>query len=183
MQILLIILGGVVLLAVLFLLGYRKVVQGQAVIKKGNSVYFQYYWQLLGKKAYDNIDLTLKKIAAECREDKALECADGVKLELRVVALIRVKPDVEGVKQVAKNFGTGTNAEAGMLMQLEDALEKAVRDTGDQIPSVALVEHETEFKKQVIQRLGLDKTGFQMDSLALEFVDPELLTKTRYRGN
>lgn len=146
-------------------------------------MYFQYYWQMPGTKAYEDIDLTLKKIAVECRDGQALECADRIKLELRVVALIRVRLEKDAVQQIAQNYGTEADAEELMQIQLEHALEKAVRDTGNQIPAIALVEHETEFKKQVTQRLGLEKTGFQMDSLALEFVDIDLLTKTRYKGN
>lgn len=183
MDVLIYILAGIVALAFLFLIGFRRVQQGRAMTNRGRGVYFQYYWQLPGTKRYEGVDLTLKKIAVECRGSKALACADGVKLELRVVALIRVRPDREAVGHTVQNYGTGSNAENNMREELEDALEKAVRDAGDQMPSVALVEHEQEFKQQVAQRLGLDKTGFQMDSLALEFVDPELLTKTRYKGN
>lgn len=167
---------------VLFLAGFRKVAQGKAY-KRGSGVFFQYYWQLPGIGKADGIDLTLKKIGLECRNGRALECADGVKLELRLVALVRVKPDADAVKQVVQNYGTGPNAEARMQKQLEAALEKAVRDAGKQVTSLALVEHEQEFKQQVTQKLGLDRTGFQMDSLALEFVDPDLLNKTRFKAN
>lgn len=153
------------------------------MMKRGRGVYFQYYWQLPGSTRYDGVDLTLKKVAVECRDEKALVCADEVKIELRMVALIRVRPEKQAVQQVADNYGTAPDAESRMLEQLEHALEKAVRDSGKQTPSLALVENEAAFKQQVTQRLGLDKTGFQMDCLALEFVDPELLTKTKFKGN
>lgn len=178
MTILIYIVAGVVAVGVLFLAGFRKVAQGKAY-KRGSGVFFQYYWQIPGTGSADGIDLTLKKVGVECRSERALECADGVKLELRLVALIRVKPNAEAVKQVVQNYGAGPEAEARMQKQLEAALEKAVRDAGKQITSLTLVEHEQAFKQQVTQKLGLEKTGFQMDSLALEFVDPDLLNKTR----
>lgn len=174
------IVAGIVAVGVLFLVGYRKVAQGKA-IKRGGGVFFQYYWQLPGIGTADGVDLTLKKVEVACRNERALECSDGVKLELRVVGLIRVRPDEASVKQVAQNYGVGNDAEERMQAQLTDAMEKAVRDAGKHITSLALVEHEQEFKKQVTARLGLDKTGFQMDSLALEFVDPDLLNKTKFR--
>ncbi len=182
MTIVIYIVAGVVAVGVLFLVGYRKVTQGKA-IKRGGGVFFQYYWQLPGTGKVDGIDLTLKKVEVACRNERALECSDGVSIELRVVGLIRVRPDAASVKQVAQNYGIGMEAETQMLKQLKDALEKAVRDAGKQITSLALVEHENEFKQKITERLGLDKTGFQMDSLALEFVDPDLLNKTRYRVN
>lgn len=182
MTILIYIIAGVVAVLVLFLAGYRKVSHGQA-IRRGKGIFFQYYWQMPGLGSVDGMDLTLKKIAVECRNERALECSDGVTIELRVVGLIRVRPDAASVKQVAQNYGHGDEAEARMHEQLEDAMEKAVRDAGKQITSLALVEHEIEYKQQVTKRLGLDKTGFQMDSLALEFVDPDLLNKTRFRVN
>jgi uncharacterized membrane protein YqiK len=182
-QILISIIAGIIALTFLFLIGYRRVTQGKAMMKRGRGVYFQYYWQLPGTTRYDGVDLTLKKVAVECRDEKALVCADGISIEMRMVALIRVRPEKSAVQQVADNYGTNPEAESRMLEQLEHALEKAVRDSGKQTPSLALVEHEAAFKQQVTQRLGLDKTGFQMDSLALEFVDPELLTKTKFKGN
>ncbi len=168
---------GVILLVVFLQLValarlYRRVNQGQALIRNGaggTRVSFTglICFPFLHKVEF--MDLTAKRLNASFRDANSLKTRDDVEVEIVAAFLVRIAPMPEDILKAASSVGAARAGDQETLDSLfqsrfSDALQAAVRESDFEF----IDQRREAFRDLVRQHIGAELGGYTLDSIALD---------------
>lgn len=179
----------VIILAVLFFIGllimfskfYRKVEQGQALIKNGlggTKVSFSGMVIVPIIHRFEMMDITVKRIMIDRAGEEGLICKDNMRADIKVAFFIRVNKTTEDVERVAQSIGCDRASNREALQGLFEAkFSEALKTVGKQFNFVDLYNSREQFKDEILKIIGTDLNGYVMDDAAIDFLEQTPIEK------
>ncbi|MBN1817349.1 MAG: hypothetical protein JW828_08305 [Sedimentisphaerales bacterium] len=170
--------GFLVLMAVgmLFLLQfYRKVSQGQALIRNGvggTKVSFSgmYVIPILHRVEY--MDISVKRVEIDRTGAQGLICQDNLRADIKVAFFVRVNNTAEDVKKVAQALGCVRASDERALYELFDAkFSEALKTIGKRFDFAELYVARVRFKEEILQIIGTDLNGYVLEDAAIDYLE------------
>ena len=177
--ILLLVLGGLVLLARL----YRKVNQGQALIinRPGGSV-VSFTGAIVVPLLHraESMDISVKTIEIDRGGHDGLICKDNIRADIRVTFFVRVNETERDVLRVAKMVGCARASDQNTIEELFGAkFSEALKTAGKGFEFEELYQARLEFNEMVIDTIGDDLNGYTLEDVAIDYLEQ---TRTRRPG-
>ncbi|QJP33754.1 flotillin family protein [Nonlabens sp. Ci31] len=160
---------------------YKKVHQGQALVRTG----FGGTKVATDKGLYvvpvfhrvETMDISVKKIQIERMGVEGLICKDNMRADIKVAFFVRVNNDVEYIKKVAQTIGV---ARASRKETLEDLFEakfsEALKTVGKKFEFIDLYEARREFRGEIVDIIGTDLNGYTLEDCAIDYLEQTSLT-------
>ncbi|MFD2827482.1 SPFH domain-containing protein [Leeuwenhoekiella polynyae] len=160
---------------------YKKVHQGQALIRTG----FGGTKVATDKGLYvvpvfhrvEIMDVSVKKIQIERLGVEGLICKDNMRADIKVAFFVRVNNDVAYIKKVAQTIGV---ARASRIETLEDLFEakfsEALKTVGKKFQFIELYEARREFRDEIVDIIGTDLNGYTLEDCAIDFLEQTPVT-------
>jgi uncharacterized membrane protein YqiK len=155
---------------------YKKVHQGQALVRTG----FGGTRVATDKGLYvvpvfhrvETMDISVKKIQIERMGVEGLICKDNMRADIKVAFFVRVNNEVEYIKKVAQTIGV---ARASRKETLEDLFEakfsEALKTVGKKFEFIDLYEARREFRDEIVDIIGTDLNGYTLEDCAIDFLE------------
>ncbi|EAS20517.1 conserved hypothetical protein [Flavobacteria bacterium BBFL7] len=155
---------------------YKKVHQGQALVRTG----FGGTKVATDKGLYvvpvfhrvETMDISVKKIQIERMGVEGLICKDNMRADIKVAFFVRVNNEVEYIKKVAQTIGV---ARASRKETLEDLFEakfsEALKTVGKKFEFIDLYEARREFRDEIVDIIGTDLNGYTLEDCAIDFLE------------
>ncbi|MEO2059397.1 MAG: SPFH domain-containing protein [Mesonia sp.] len=155
---------------------YKKVHQGQALIRTG----FGGTKVATDKGLYvvpvfhrvEIMDVSVKKIQIERQAQEGLICKDNMRADIKVAFFVRVNNDISFIKKVAQTIGV---ARASRIETLEDLFEakfsEALKTVGKKFEFIELYEARREFRDEIVNIIGTDLNGYTLEDCAIDFLE------------
>ena len=155
---------------------YRKVAQGQALVRTGQGG---------TKEAYDSgmlvipvihmvetMDLSVKTIEIARLKGEGLICKDNMRADIKVVFFVRVNQEVADIKKVAQTIGAERASDPEVLHKLFEAkFSEALKTVGKRFEFVELYDNRDKFKHEILQTIGSDLNGYVLDDCAIDYLE------------
>jgi len=160
---------------------YKKVAQGQALIRTG----FGGTKVATDKGLYvvpvfhkvEIMDVSVKKIQIERLAHEGLICKDNMRADIKVAFFVRVNNDIEYIKKVAQTIGVNR---ASRIETLEDLFEakfsEALKTVGKKFDFIELYEARREFRDEIVNIIGTDLNGYTLEDCAIDFLEQTAVT-------
>jgi len=160
---------------------YKKVHQGQALIRTG----FGGTKVATDKGLYvvpvfhrvEIMDVSVKKIQIERLGVEGLICKDNMRADIKVAFFVRVNNDISYIKKVAQTIGV---ARASRIETLEDLFEakfsEALKTVGKKFQFIELYEARREFRDEIVDIIGTDLNGYTLEDCAIDFLEQTPVT-------
>ncbi|RXG16151.1 putative membrane protein YqiK [Leeuwenhoekiella aestuarii] len=160
---------------------YKKVHQGQALIRTG----FGGTKVATDKGLYvvpvfhrvEIMDVSVKKIQIERLGVEGLICKDNMRADIKVAFFVRVNNDITYIKKVAQTIGV---ARASRIETLEDLFEakfsEALKTVGKKFQFIELYEARREFRDEIVDIIGTDLNGYTLEDCAIDFLEQTPVT-------
>ncbi|QKX05115.1 flotillin family protein [Aquimarina sp. TRL1] len=155
---------------------YKKVPQGQALVRtgfKGTKVATDrglYVVPVFHK--VEIMDISVKKIQIERLGNDGLVCKDNMRADIKVAFFVRVNNDVEFIKKVAQTIGC---ERASHISTLEDLFEakfsEALKTVGKKFQFTELYEARREFRDEIVDIIGTDLNGYTLEDCAIDYLE------------
>ncbi len=155
---------------------YKKVHQGQALVRTG----FGGTKVATDKGLYvvpvfhrvEVMDISVKKIQIERMGVEGLICKDNMRADIKVAFFVRVNNEVDFIKKVAQTIGV---ARASRKETLEDLFEakfsEALKTVGKKFEFTQLYEARREFRDEIVDIIGTDLNGYTLEDCAIDFLE------------
>ena len=174
-----IVIGILVLLVIGFLITlikcYRKVLQGQALIRNGvggTQVSFSGKFVIPILHRCEYMDVSVKRIEIDRRAQQGLICKDNLRADIVVAFFVRVNNTVEDVIQVAQALGCKRASDQAALVELFDAkFSEALKTVGKQFDFSELYTNRMSFREQILQIIGTDLSGYVLEDAAIDYLE------------
>ncbi|MFD0992297.1 flotillin family protein [Tenacibaculum geojense] len=174
-------LGLIVFLFIIIAAFYKKIPQGQALIKTGfggTAVAFDkgmYVIPVLHR--VEIMDISVKKIEVQRLESDGLICKDNMRADIKVAFFVRVNKSKEAIIEVAQTIGC---ARASYIETLEELFEakfsEALKTVGKKFDFVQLYESRSEFRDEIISEIGRDLNGYTLEDCAIDYLEQTPVT-------
>ena len=160
---------------------YKKVHQGQALIRTG----FGGTKVATDKGLYvvpvfhrvEIMDVSVKKIQIERLGVEGLICKDNMRADIKVAFFVRVNNDISYIKKVAQTIGV---SRASRIETLEDLFEakfsEALKTVGKKFQFIELYEARREFRDEIVDIIGTDLNGYTLEDCAIDFLEQTPVT-------
>jgi uncharacterized membrane protein YqiK len=160
---------------------YKKVHQGQALVRTG----FGGTRVATDKGLYvvpvfhrvETMDISVKKIQIERMGVEGLICKDNMRADIKVAFFVRVNNEVDYIKKVAQTIGV---ARASRKETLEDLFEakfsEALKTVGKKFEFIDLYEARREFRGEIVDIIGTDLNGYTLEDCAIDYLEQTALT-------
>ncbi len=178
----LLVIVGVAILALIlliptFLAGfYRKVPQGKVLIvssPRGKvKVAFtgHFVWPVYNKA--EIMDISLNTIEIDRRGKDGMICKDNIRADIKVTFYVRVGRSTDDVIQVAQSVGCARASDRMALEELFNAkFSEALKTVGKQLDFVDLYTKREDFRKRIIEVIGVDLNGYQLEDAAIDYLE------------
>ena len=122
----------------------------------------------------ETVDLTLKVLRLQRRGEDALATGSGAedKVEVDLVAHLRVNPVIEDILKVASRIGCASSYEPRAVFDLfTPRVEAALASVIGEVSGDELLEKRTEIEERIAREIGRELDGFVLDRLVLERVE------------
>ncbi len=170
-------LGAVIVIGVLALIVkcYRKVSQGEALIRNGlggTKVSFSgmVVIPVLHKAEY--MDISVKRIEIDRRAIQGLICKDNLRADIVVAFFVRVNKTVDDVIKVAQSLGCARASDSKALVELFDAkFSEALKTVGKQFDFAELYINRVRFREQILDIIGTDLSGYALEDAAIDYLE------------
>ncbi|MGB5982707.1 MAG: SPFH domain-containing protein [Nonlabens sp.] len=155
---------------------YKKVHQGQALVRTG----FGGTKVATDKGLYvvpvfhrvEVMDISVKKIQIERMGVEGLICKDNLRADIKVAFFVRVNNEVEYIKKVAQTIGV---QRASRIETLEDLFEakfsEALKTVGKKFQFIDLYEARREFRDEIVDIIGTDLNGYTLEDCAIDYLE------------
>lgn len=154
---------------------YKKVVQGQALVRTGigkTQVSFEGMMVIPVLHRYEVMDTSLKRIEIQRLGKDGLICQDNIRADIKVVFFVRVNKNAEDVKKVAQTIGCARASSLETLVTLFDAkFSEALKTVGKQFEFVDLYNSRERFKQEILETIGRDLNGYILDDCAIDYLE------------
>ena len=163
---------------------YKKIPQGQALIRTGMGG---------TKVAFDSgmivipvlhkleiMDISIKKIDIIRNDADGLICKDNMRADINVAFFVRVNKSKEDIINVAQTIGTNRASDIQTLVHLFEAkFSEALKTVGKKFDFVELYEARREFRQEIIDVIGTDLNGYVLDDCAIDNLEQTRLSFLR----
>ncbi len=155
---------------------YKKIPQGQALVRTG----FKGTKVATDKGLYvvpvfhrvEIMDISVKKIQIERLGNEGLICKDNMRADIKVAFFVRVNNEIEYIKKVAQTIGC---ARASDIKTLEDLFEakfsEALKTVGKKFQFIELYESRREFRDEIVDIIGTDLNGYTLEDCAIDYLE------------
>ena len=160
---------------------YKKVPQGEALIRTG----FKGTKVATDKGLYvvpvfhrvEIMDISVKKIQIERLGAEGLLCKDNMRADIKVAFFVRVNNEVEFIKKVAQTIGTERASQISTLEELfESKFSEALKTVGKKFQFVELYEARREFRDEIVDIIGTDLNGYTLEDCAIDYLEQTPVT-------
>tara|TARA_B110000091_G_scaffold213358_1_gene262475 strand:- start:383 stop:2452 length:2070 start_codon:yes stop_codon:yes gene_type:complete len=155
---------------------YKKIPQGQALIRtgfKGTKVATDrglYVVPVFHR--VEIMDISVKKIQIERLGNEGLICKDNMRADIKVAFFVRVNNEIDYIKKVAQTIGC---ARASDIKTLEDLFEakfsEALKTVGKKFQFIELYEARREFRDEIVDIIGTDLNGYTLEDCAIDYLE------------
>lgn len=171
------------IIAVLILLGflvmivrcYRKVDQGQALVRNGlggTKVSFSGIVVLPVIHKPEYMDISVKRVEIDRAGVNGLICRDNMRADIKVAFFVRVNQTAQDVLKVAQSIGCTRASSQAAIVELFDAkFSEALKTVGRQFDFVELYNSREKLKDDIIQLIGTDLNGFVLEDVAIDYLE------------
>ncbi|MFN0128809.1 MAG: flotillin family protein [Verrucomicrobiales bacterium] len=170
-----IIVGIFVGVLILFSRFFRKVTQGQAIVRNGlggTKVSFNGMVVIPVAHQAEYMDISVKRIEIERRGLEGLICKDNLRADIKVAFFVRVNKTPEDVLRVAQSIGCARASAVETVRTLFDAkFSEALKTVGKRFDLVQLYNERDHFKTEILKVIGTDLNGFTLDDCAIDFLE------------
>lgn len=168
----LVIVGILVLLAT----WYKKVPQGQALVRTGSGgtkVAFDRGMTVIPVlHMVERMDLSVKTIEIARMKYDGLICKDNLRADIKVVFFIRVNKEANDIKTVAQTIGCIRASDPTTLRELFEAkFSEALKTAGKRFEFVELYDSREKFKREILGVIGTDLNGYALDDCAIDYLE------------
>jgi len=154
---------------------YRKVTQGQAIVRNGiggTKVSFNGMVILPVAHQAEYMDISVKRIEIERKANEGLICKDNLRADIKVAFFVRVNKTPEDVLRVAQSIGCARASAVDTIRVLFDAkFSEALKTVGKRFDFVQLYNERDTFKSEILKVIGTDLNGFTLDDCAIDFLE------------
>ncbi|UNZ00008.1 SPFH domain-containing protein [Zhouia spongiae] len=172
-----IIIGSIVFLVIVYFmiiaLFYKKIPQGQALVRtgfKGTHVAFDkglYVVPVFHR--VEIMDISVKKIVIDRAGVNGLICKDNIRADINVAFFVRVNKSKDDIINVAQTIGCERASDIATLRSLFDAkFSEALKTVGKKFEFIELYEARREFRDEIINIIGTDLNGYVLDDCAID---------------
>ena len=172
-------LGGAFLLFIVLMIivvkCYRKVSQGQAIIRNGvggTRVSFSgmVVWPIIHRAEY--MDVSVKRIEIDRGGAQGLVCQDNLRADIKVAFFVRVNNTVQDVMKVAQALGCVRASDERALYDLFDAkFSEGLKTVGKRFDFSDLYTERVKFKEEILQVVGTDLNGYVLEDAAIDYLE------------
>jgi len=170
---------AVIFLGVLVIIArfYKKVPQGQALIKTGMSkepkvAFKNGMWVVPVIHMMERMDLSVKTIEVVRMKEDGLICQDNMRADIKVVFFVRVNADTKSILKVAETIGCARASDPETLRQLFEAkFSEALKTVGKRFEFVELYDNREKFRKEIIDIIGADLNGYSVEDCAIDYLE------------
>ena len=173
--------GGILGLLVLGLLAafttwYKKVAQGQALVRTGNGgtkvAFDKGMFVVPVLHMVEHMDLSVKTIEIARMKKDGLICRDNIRADIKVVFFTRVNKEVKDIITVAQTIGCGRASDTEILNNLFEAkFSEALKTVGKRFDFVELYDSREKFKQEILMIIGTDLNGYVLDDCAIDYLE------------
>jgi flotillin len=160
---------------------YRKVDQGQALVRNGyggTRVSFtgMLVWPVIHKA--ELMEISVKSIEIYRHGENGLVCKDNMRADIKVRFYVRVNGTQEDVLKVAQSVGCARASDPRLLVELFDAkFSEALKTAGKQFDFEDLYTERVQFKEKILGIIGTDLNGYVLDDAAIDDLEQTPLEK------
>ena len=169
---------GILILAgltILIIRCYRKVAQGEALVRNGRggtSVSFSGMLVIPVLHRAEVMDISLKRIEISREGKDGLICKDNMRADIRIVYFVRVNNEEQDVKRVASAVGCDRASSQSEIQDLFDAkFSEALKTVGKRFDFSELYEERDTFREEILKLIGTDLNGFVLDDCAIDHLE------------
>lgn len=154
---------------------YRKVAQGQALVKNGvggTKVSFSgmVVYPIIHKAEY--MDISVKRVEIDRQGKNGLICMDNMRADIKVAFFVRVNKTPEDVLKVAQSIGCDRASSQTAIIELFDAkFSEGLKTVGRQFQFVELYNSRDKLKEGILKTVGTDLNGFILDDVAIDYLE------------
>jgi flotillin len=160
---------------ILFSRFFRKVTQGQAIVRNGiggTKVSFNGMIVIPVAHQAEYMDISVKRIEIERKANEGLICMDNMRADIKVAFFVRVNKTPEDVLRVAQSIGCVRASTVDTIRVLFDAkFSEALKTVGKRFDFVQLYNERDTFKSGILKVIGTDLNGFTLDDCAIDFLE------------
>ncbi len=173
----------IALFTVLFLAGsavlisrfYRKVEQGQALVRNGmggTKVSFSGMIVLPILHQPEYMDISVKRVEIDRNGKNGLICMDNLRADIKVAFFVRVNQTPQDVLKVAQSVGCIRASSHSAITELFDAkFSEALKTVGRQFHFVDLYNSRDKLKEGILKTIGTDLNGFVLEDVAIDYLE------------
>lgn len=170
-----IVIGIFIGILILFSRFYRKVQQGQAIVRNGiGGTHVSFNGMIVIPVAHqaEYMDISVKRVEIERKATEGLICQDNIRADIKVAFFVRVNKTPEDVLRVAQSVGCARASNVDMIRTLFDAkFSEALKTVGKRFDFVQLYNERDTFKSEILKVIGTDLNGFALDDCAIDFLE------------
>jgi uncharacterized membrane protein YqiK len=154
---------------------YKKVFQGEALIRNGfggTQVSFSGKFVIPILHKVEFMDISVKRIEIDRHGTSGLICKDNLRADIKVAFFVRVNNTVEDVKKVAQALGCKRASDEKALYELFDAkFSEALKSVGKFFDFSELYVSRVKFKEEILQIIGTDLNGYVLEDAAIDYLE------------
>ena len=154
---------------------YRKVSQGEALIRNGvggTQVSFSGKFVIPVLHRVEFMDVSVKRIEIDRRAQQGLICKDNLRADIVVAFFVRVNNTQEDVRKVAQSLGCKRASDRQALVELFDAkFSEALKTVGKQFDFAELYTNRMRFREQILDVIGTDLSGYILEDAAIDYLE------------
>ncbi len=155
---------------------YKKVPQGQALVRtgfKGTKVATDRGMYVVPVfHRVEIMDISVKKIQIERLGNDGLLCKDNMRADIKVAFFVRVNNEVDFIKKVAQTIGCERASHHTTLEELFEAkFSEALKTVGKKFQFIELYEARREFRDEIVDIIGTDLNGYTLEDCAIDYLE------------
>ncbi|MFZ3194557.1 MAG: hypothetical protein WA154_15305 [Moraxellaceae bacterium] len=171
--VILILLLGMLLLIKIF---YRKIDQGQALIKNDTSstpkVYFTGAMILPVIHRAEIMKISVITLEINRMGKEGLICRDNLRADISVAFYLRVNETPEDVLRVAKSVGVTRASDRDAVSELFNSkFSEALKTVGKKLDFMQLFEERQGFRDAIVATIGEDLNGYVLEDVAIDYLE------------
>ncbi len=160
----------------LFKIFYRKINQGQALIKNDLSatpkVYFTGAMILPVIHRAEVMDISVITLEINRTGKEGLICRDNLRADITVAFYLRVNETAEDVLRVAKSVGVNRASDRQAVNELFNAkFSEALKTVGKKLDFMQLFEERQNFRDAIVATIGEDLNGYILEDVAIDYLE------------
>lgn len=154
---------------------YRKVEQGQAIIRNGmggTRVSFAGILVYPVLHRAELMDISVKTVEIYRHAKDGLVCKDNMRADIKVRFFVRVNKTNDDVKKVAQLLGCVRASDEDALVDLFDAkFSEALKTVGKRFDFTELYTAREQFRDDILAIIGTDLNGYVLDDAAIDYLE------------